>query len=333
MAMEAKSVSTRISLLAALPLGLAIIFMTLSGAAKLGVYGEMSRLVAMVGLAEHVSALVHDTQRERGAPGGFSGSKGLKFGSELSEQRRQTDVRRQALSEYLATFDATAYGDEFSATLTTALQKMEEIDGYRSKVTAQSISTSQALGLYTAHNTAMLHMVQDTSRVSSNAEMTRLSLAYVSFLQAKERAGIERALGSKVFANQRFDKGELRRFTSLVAAQRTYFGAFRAQAAPEQTAFYDQTMSGPAIDETKRLRDILFDRGTESTKALLVAELQRNLGYGGAIHQFKNFVLGMARKQQKRFQQTHGQINERLDEWVALSAAAEEERAHVQTVR
>ena len=134
---------------------------------------------------------------------------------------------------------------------------MNEIDGYRTKVSSQSIPVKEALTLYTGHNTAMLNVVQSVSQISDNADLAKTAAAYTNFLQGKERAVM-----SKTFAADRFESGTLRRFGALVAEQDAYFDSFRELAAPEHVALFDQKLSGPAVDEVQRMRDVAFEIGS-----------------------------------------------------------------------
>ncbi|MEE8452818.1 MAG: nitrate- and nitrite sensing domain-containing protein [Thermoguttaceae bacterium] len=260
-----KSIRVRIALLGILPLLLALYFMVGNLITGYDEYQQMNKLNTAMELAGHVSAHVHETQKERGFTAAFMGSGGTKFVAELAQQRETTDVRRTALKEFIATFDPAKYGQEFEQTLSAAVAKMNEIDGYRTKVSSQSIPVKEALTLYTGHNTAMLDVVKSVSQISDNADLAKTAAAYTNFLQGKERAGIERAVMSKTFAADRFESGTLRKFGSLVAAQDTYFDAFRALATPEQASFFDQKMSDSVVAEVQRMRDVAFEKGEVKT--------------------------------------------------------------------
>src|SRR5689334_21739359 len=56
-------------------------------AEKRATVSEMQKLTSLAGLATHVSALVHELQKERGASALFLGSKGQAMQHELPEQR------------------------------------------------------------------------------------------------------------------------------------------------------------------------------------------------------------------------------------------------------
>ncbi len=256
---------SRILILALLPLVVALYFMGSLVVTKSAAAREMDRIEILGQLAEHISALVHETQKERGLTAGFYGSGGTKSVSELGEQRKTTDSKRTALEQFVAGFDPTPYGQAFGDALSAALERMHAIDDYRSKVSSMSIPAKEAIGLYTHHNAKMLEAVQGISAVCSNAEMTRVVAAYLNFLQGKERAGIEREVMSKTFAADRFSEGTLRRFGSLVTAQDTYFDVFRSLAPPEQIALLDEKMSDPIVAEVQRMRDIAFKKGEVKT--------------------------------------------------------------------
>ncbi len=258
-----KTLRFRILLVGILPLLVALYFMLTAVVTKYGVYQQMGDLVELTELASHISAHVHETQKERGVTAGFMASRGTKFVTKLTEQRKATDVRRAALQEFVATMHPAMYGSDFVQTLKDAIGKMDEIDDYRKRVSSQSISLQEALTVYTQHNSAMLDVVQAISLVSDDAELAKTTAAYGNFLQGKERAGIERAVLNKTFAMNKFEPGTLRRFGSLVTAQATYFDAFRALATPEQIAFYEQKMSSPVVDEVQQMRDIAFKKGEE----------------------------------------------------------------------
>ncbi len=260
-----KTIRFRIALVGMLPLLLALYFMLGNVVTKYSVYQQMDDLATLTELASHISAYVHEAQKERGTTAVFMGSGGTKFVSELSQQRKETDARRTALKELIAKLDPAEFGPSFQQTLEAAVAKMNEIDGNREQVSSQSVSAKQAISFYTQHNAAMLEVVEAISEASDDAELAKTTAAYANFLKGKERAGVERAVLCKTFAMDRFESGTLRKFGTLVTAQDTYFDAFRTQATPEQVAFFEQKLTGPVIDEVQQMRDIAFKKGEVRT--------------------------------------------------------------------
>ncbi len=317
------SIRFRLMLITGIPLIFALVLTGISVNGAWSDFVHTNDLNRLVQLVSHVGGYVHETQKERGASYVFMTSGGAIFGEELAAQRRATDAGRATLLEYLDSFDASAFGREFEEELAVAVKNMESIDDYRAKVDGLSIPAAEALRLYTEHNTSLLDIVSGVSRFSDVSELSRTATAYDSFLQSKERAGIERAVVSRILTANRFEPGALQRVVSLVNAQETYLSAFRRIASPDDVAFFERKLSDPAVEEVQRIRDIVYKKGELTGKATIVAKLMSEIGYGGAIHNFKNYVLRNDTKYRDRFQKNYERANRLLDE---LESLAESDR-------
>ncbi len=224
---------------------------------------EMSTLQSLSTLAVKISALVHETQKERGATAGFLGSKGAKFSSELKAQRKETDKKSADLQEFLKDFDSDKFSSDFRSSLSSSLSSLNRIRSKRDGVSAFKISTKEAIGYYTKMNASFLDVISNITKLSTNVEVSALSSAYVNFLQGKERAGIERAVMSNTFALNKFAPGMFNKFSSLVTAQEVYTKVFLSFAGTEQKSFFKQKMSDKAVDEVSRMREIAFEKAFE----------------------------------------------------------------------
>src|SRR3990172_8503973 len=98
----------------------------------------------------------------------------------------------------------------------------------------------------------MLAVISHMSLLSERSEISNQTAAYYNFLQAKERAGLERGFMSKVFAQDKFDSGGLKRFTTLIAEQATYTSVFLSFATPAQRDFYKSKLQGAALEESSK---------------------------------------------------------------------------------
>jgi methyl-accepting chemotaxis protein len=80
--------------------------------------------------------------------------------------------------------------------------------------------------------------------------------AYANFLLSKERAGIERAVLSNTFAQDKFGEGMYKKFITLVAEQKAYLHSFKLLANPQFLNYYKTHFSGDSINEVDRMRKI-----------------------------------------------------------------------------
>jgi methyl-accepting chemotaxis protein len=257
------SIKIKLLFLALLPL-LGLLYFAISGIQeKRQVAIEMGGIEVLSSFAVNASALVHETQKERGATAGFLGSKGTSFVSELSGQRSDTDAKAAKLRDFLKGFDADVYGNEFVRTMNNAIRQLDGISSIRSSVSSQTISAKSAIGYYTQMNSAFLDAIAIGAKITDQGKVVREITAYINFLLGKERAGIERAVLSNVFARGSFSEGMFQRFASLVTQQDTYINVFTALASEEQKSFYKNKMSGDAVQTVTRMREVAFKKAAQ----------------------------------------------------------------------
>ncbi|MEA2017214.1 MAG: nitrate- and nitrite sensing domain-containing protein [Campylobacterota bacterium] len=213
----------------------------------------------LVGMDVKISALLHETQKERGMTAGFLGSKGKKFGSKLIEQRKKADKAFKTLVSFGETMDFTIYPKRFKAKRDKAKAMMQNIGDVRSKVDSFSISAKDAIGYYTKMNSIYLDIVSVSVKLGRVAETTKDIAAFSAFLQAKERAGIERAVGTNTLAQDKFGKGAREKLSNLISAQNSFLKTFQGYSTPVESGYYAKTVSGADVDEVDRIRRVMLD--------------------------------------------------------------------------
>lgn len=221
---------------------------------------ENSRLLELAEFAVVSSAMVHELQKERGMSAGYLGSKGGSFGPQIRDHYAITDARIAELQQLLNAFDSESFGAEFSSKLATGVADLKQIAEIRERVQTLEIPLGDALGYYTVINSEFLGLIEFLPRLSSVGEFGIGGSAYVAFLQSKERAGIERAVLSNTFANDRFGPGLYDRFRTLVTTQNVYLDVFRSTATLAQRLAFDQLMDNDAVRETERMRSVALAR-------------------------------------------------------------------------
>ena len=222
---------------------------------------ETNDLSRLIDLSVKLSAVVHEQQKERGATAGFLGSGGASFVSELADQRKLTDTKHGELNAFLAAFDPETYGPEFETALAEILEKASQLAGIRSRVDALTITGKEAIGFYTQLNGQELALIGSTTSLSSDPVITRQLFAYANYLQGKERAGIERAVGSNGLAAGKFSPELMDRFKRLITMQNTYSRVFLSEATKGHAAFFDQIMSDAPAQAVNRMREVIFTGG------------------------------------------------------------------------
>ena len=221
---------------------------------NVNIKSEMATIAPLTELSVVYSELVHELQKERGMTAGFLGSKGSKFGNKLNNQRQKTDQKRNNKTNFWRESNIELKPIfQLNSSIDQALQKLSSI---RQQVDAQSISLGDALSFYTKLNKNLLNVSVLNAEISTDAEVTKETIAYFNFLQGKERAGIERAVLSNTFAKQQFAPGLFVKFITLVSEQNTYFDNFLNFSNPKNKQFLNQQLEHEAVKEVERIRAV-----------------------------------------------------------------------------
>ncbi len=253
------SIKTKVYLLAIIPLITTLIYALFFLVEDYRKYKENSFLEKDVILSTKISALVHELQKERGATAGFLGSKGNKFKDELSKQRRLTDDKLSQFRSELQKIDTNRYPEEIRSHLKEIEALLSELSEIRSKVDSLSIPLNKSLKYYTGLNNKLISIIGSFSKFSSNAEVTKELLAYVNFLLAKEKMGIERAVLSAVFARNSFTPDLYRKFISLLSQQEAFFTSFRMTAPDQFIQIFKRYFKGTSVSEVEKMEKIALE--------------------------------------------------------------------------
>ncbi|WP_456323519.1 methyl-accepting chemotaxis protein [Hydrogenimonas sp.] len=224
---------------------------------------KVEKVRTLVGLSESLSRLVHETQKERGASAGFVGSGGRKFVQILPGQRKETDSRLQAYRKQLLSID-------FSMFPSILKERVDILDGYlsrlpsiREKIDSLTIPLKEVVEFYTNMNGKMLDIIALSSKLSPEDQITKDLVAYTSFLKAKERAGVERAVLSGTFAANKFAPGMYKKMIKLIAEQNAYLDDFISFAPDTMIAIYKEAIKDPSFAEVERMRKIAEEKFIE----------------------------------------------------------------------
>ena len=145
------------------------------------------------------------------------------------------------------------------AKIDAAETALSELGTKRKGVTSFSLTVPQMAGYYSPTIAKLLSIVEEMAVISTNADVTKSITAYTSFLQAKERAGQERAMGGAGFGSGKFVPGIYRRFIELIAEQKVLLGTFAIYASPDEVTALKSTVSGADVDEVARMRKIAVE--------------------------------------------------------------------------
>jgi len=254
------NIKNRILLVGVIPLVISVWFMGMIMVENFSAMNKLSSQNPVTELDIKIGNYVHEVQKERGYSVVFLGSKGKTFYAEMHQQRELTNDKRQELYNHLQGFDVETFGVIFRNLVEQALKQAKLINEQRVKIDAKTISAVISSKNYTKHNAIWLELIQKTSHLSDNVQVSKARSTYANFTKAKERAGIERYLFGGVFSKDSFEAKDLKKISYTLAEQDTFFSVFYLQATASEQQFFKDKMSNPAVAEVQAMRDKFFSK-------------------------------------------------------------------------
>ena len=221
----------------------------------------LQRLAFTATLVDVTARLVHSLQRERGLTNMVLASQGTHF----NEARgAQLGASRQVEAEWRAQFerlDASAaqagHGARLFSRIAYVLQGLDGLEPLRERLCGGEWNTARATEAYVRLIAALLAVVFEAADSATDPEVSRRLVAQFNFMQGKEFAGQERALGAALFARGQADAAEQQRLLHLIESQERCLEVFGAFALPETRAMLNAPHASGTLAELERLRRVL----------------------------------------------------------------------------
>jgi diguanylate cyclase (GGDEF)-like protein/PAS domain S-box-containing protein len=249
------SIGWRIAMALALPTLAMLGFALWSSAAHYRSAQESGRVRAMVEFATVVNALVHTLQTERGLSTAHVTSGNADYAGALSKAQAQTDQVRARFVLALKDLDAARLSSELDMQTALARQVVDRVDVWRGAVAQRSISVGTLIQSYAGLVADLTRVVQQMLVPNDQSTLARTLAAYSRLMQAKEFAGLERAVGVAGFTGAQNHNADGRRLIELIDRQSLLLDEFRSLAGPPLTESLDRGWSGLdalALDEMRQ---------------------------------------------------------------------------------
>ncbi|MCP3127128.1 nitrate regulatory protein [Shewanella sp. KJ2020] len=246
-------------------------------AAKQAEINALEQLSANCLLVTGISELVHQLQRERGISNIFLASGCELFAQQRQQQLLQTtkaeqQLRTQLTQQYLQAKDLCNNSRLLNG-ISLALQCLDRLAALREKVSKQQLMPPQSTEAYSSLIATWLVVVQDSTDLVCDADITRLLVALFNLLQIKEYAGQERAWGAIGLASGQLTTELGERLLLLQQAQQQSAVVFLEFASEEQQLQWHQQEQGLATKQLQQLRTLMQQLSGTTTPVPAVSDL------------------------------------------------------------
>lgn len=228
-------------------------------AAKQHEIDELRHLAERAELAAVIGHLIHCLQHERGASSIYLASGGQRF----ADTRRTLISESEALAKELdARFEtqlsSPAFGNaRLYSLMAWVLLGLEELPALREQIGAQKLRAADAILAFSRLIAGLSSLIFEVADAAIDPDISRALVALFNFIQGKEYAGQERAIGALCFASGRCEGAHQQRILHLIEAQEKSFQSFSEFADADSQADWQSIAQDPANIVLERMRRIL----------------------------------------------------------------------------
>ncbi|MDC0933858.1 nitrate- and nitrite sensing domain-containing protein, partial [Arcobacteraceae bacterium] len=170
----------------------------------------------------YASNLIHHLQIERGLNSAFLESKGSKFQKELLQQRIKSHQAYLKVKNFIITPDI-----ENKEKILESLEYLNknEIDKYRTKIDQFQTTSSENILLYSSKIAHIIRTISFFDTLNKSKILSQYGLSYINLLLAKESAGQERAVISRVIISKKLLTSDIQKIISLSTSQNNHINS------------------------------------------------------------------------------------------------------------
>lgn len=219
---------------------------------------ELEQLAHTGELVGAIGRFIHAVQRERGISNVFLASQGRRFGDQRAVQAAECDAMQQQVRAQFDRLDTGCVqarnGARLYSRIAVVLHGLEGVPALRQRIVGRCVPAREAAAAFSRVIAGLLAVVFEAADSASDPEVSRALVAMFNFMQAKEFAGQERALGAGVFASGLADAACEQEWRHLVEAQQGCLQLFFDLSRPEVLRAERASRDAAVTTEVERLR-------------------------------------------------------------------------------
>ncbi|MBA0187213.1 nitrate regulatory protein [Pectobacterium odoriferum] len=212
-------------------------------------------------LVGKISQLVHLLQRERGTANLFLCSDGRLFADELALREKDVQAAQAHLMTHLAGLEKMTaelpQASRLFSRVASVVYALSLLPALRQQICQRLLPQPQAMTFFNDIVRNLLALVFEVSDTAADPGISRALIAMFSFMQGKELAGQERAIGAAAYAAGSVDEETRQKLLDLIERQDRCFDTFLSFSDEEN----QQRWRAITVDsEFERLRRIVCTR-------------------------------------------------------------------------
>ncbi|MEV5828592.1 nitrate- and nitrite sensing domain-containing protein [Spirillospora sp. NPDC052242] len=217
-------------------------------------------------LGKELTALTHEVEGERDMTArAAAGGANAVNPEELKAQQDAVDTAARKVRDVAQ--DVETGSQSLDLAVTNVLNRVDDLSALR-KVSG-SLAPGVVIDRYSDFVSAFSDFHQVVSQTAPTPEIAQSALALSDLAHAKDAASRERSLIAAAMWQQRFEPLERSRVEDARAELNASVGSFRSTATTVQLRLYDDTVTGPELDQAEYTRILVLARADATTNLLV----------------------------------------------------------------
>jgi len=236
-----------------------------------------------------------------------------KFTNQLSKQRKSTDNSHKELISFISKNEYKEY--------LNLIPTIENLSNFRYKVDNYKTNRDDIVNYFSSSIEKIIKLGSTFQAHSDNLYTSSKSLALLNLIEATEYATLERGVANYIFLSENFT---VQRFIELKTFNNNYksnISSFEQLIDKETLKYFYAKQSSKEFQEFKKLRAFINNK---LYKDEIVSEIKAVVGYGGLVHDFKNYLLGDNIKYKKSFYIKYAKLKNLIKEYRKYPVTDEE---------
>jgi len=310
--MKNLSIKQKLILLLAIPILVILLF---TGYVVNNTYNkeqQISKLETIMKLnIEYLAVLVHELQKERGLSSAYLASNGKKFKNVLKNQRKLTNKALLNFKTEIKNRNLPKLNPFIYTIIQKSLNKLNNLNNIRNKVDNLNISLSDEIKFYSNINSNFLSIKNAVLSYKVPPYIQEDVLKYFGIIEFTEAAGKERAAIATALTKGYLSNDMLILWNSTIVNQKKILLEY---------PYLKKELQNVTIPVDK-IRSVFFNY-TKKQKNL--SKMKSLVGYGGMIHNFKNYVLRGKEKYKDRFNTQYQELINLINQYQKLGISSKE---------
>ncbi|GAB6044626.1 hypothetical protein JCM11957_02240 [Caminibacter profundus] len=314
------TIKKKLLLLAGLPLFFLVLFAGYLIYDQYKQYKKEENFKKLIVLStEYMPNILVELQKERGLSSAYIANRGQRFKDELNLQIRKTDIALGKLKAYIKQNDISKIDPHLYLYYKQAFEKLKNINRIRNKVKNLEIGLIDEIKYYSSINREFLITKDQLLNYNLGEDITQGMIRFFKTLWLTEYAGKERAYLAYLLSTGKLRNDIIIEWYSTVSAQKLLLNELSEVAK----IIREYNL------EVQKVRDIF---AKIPFKLNLISAMKETVGYGGLIHNFKNYVLRGKAKYEENVKRSYKKLIMLIDK-LEKEGISEQETTELEKIR